>query len=57
MLGEPELTDKLEIVSGRVVYHGDDGDGAYEALRRVESPNAAIWFLGPAIPEGTIAVL
>jgi hypothetical protein len=39
------------------VYHGRDRDMAESVAGRSELTNLAILFIGPAIPEGTVANL
>ena len=57
VIDEPELTDELEIVRGRVVYHGDDKEAAERAVSRLDLRDFAVWFLGERIPKDVVAIL
>ena len=57
VLDEPEVTDQLDIVRGRLVYHGDDKEEAEDTVHERGLRDYAIMFLGDPIPPGTIAIL
>ena len=57
VIDEPEVTDELEIVRGRVVYHGTDRDEAEALVRRSGLRYVAVWFMGERIPAGVVAIL
>ena len=53
-IADPEVTEDLDILGGRVVYHGPDYDAAYARLRALETRESAVEYIGevtdPAIP-------
>ena len=56
-IADPEVTEDLEIVSGRVVYHGDSQEGAFARLTTLKVFHGAVEFLGPATIDGLPMIL
>jgi len=56
-IADPEVTDDLEILGGRVVYHGADYDAAYTRLAALGVFHGAVEFLGPATIDGIPMIL
>ncbi len=53
LVGEPDLTPMLEIISGAVLAHDGNREAVYEALWRLQeagiAPNEfAVWYFGEA---------
>jgi hypothetical protein len=57
VIDDPEVTDDLEIVRGRVVYHGADREAAEAVVQVRRLASVAVLFVGPPIPEGAVAIL
>ena len=57
VIDDPEVTDDLDILGGRVVFHGATRAEAHEVIMRLGLKRFAVEFLGPAVPEGMVAIL
>ncbi len=57
VIDEPEVTDDLEIIAGRVVFHGSTRAEAHDEIMRRKLKRFAVEFLGPPVPEGMVAIL
>lgn len=57
LIDEPELTDELEVIRGRVLYHGPDKSRADALIRQLKLTDVAVLFVGEFVPEGVIVVL
>lgn len=57
VIAEPNLDEMTELLGGRVVFHSGDRDAAWQAVRRLGLHSAAVWFMGPVVPEGVAVVL
>ncbi len=56
LLEDPETTDMLEIVRGKVLYHSKDRDEVYRRMRELHPRHAAIWYTGK-LPEDMAVIL
>jgi hypothetical protein len=57
-IAEPDVTDDLEILGGRLVYHGPDYEEAYERLRLLGLRGSLVEFVGASLTvDGAPAVL
>lgn len=57
VIDEPQVTDDLDILGGRVVFHGATRDGAHEVIMRLGLKRFAVWYIGDPVPEGVVAIL
>ena len=56
-IAEPELTKNIDIVRGRVVYHGPSQERAFERLSELEVPDGAVEFIGSVSIPGVTLIL
>ncbi len=57
VIDEPEVNEDLEVVRGRVVYHGADRAAASRSVIELGLHHTAVLYLGEPIPPGVAAVL
>lgn len=57
VIDDLEVTAELEIVRGRVVYHGKDRDEAELQATAKGLKSFTVWYVGERIPEGTVVIL
>ncbi len=57
VIDDPDMTDDLEILGGRVVFHGATRAAAHDEIMRRRLKRYAVEFLGPPVPEGMVAIL
>lgn len=56
LVGDPETTEKLEVISGRVLHHSRDRDEVYRRAVALRPKRSAILFTGQ-MPADTAIVL
>ena len=56
-LAEPEVSDDLDILAGRVVYHGQSSEDAYATLGQYHPRLGAVEFIGEMSTQGVPVVL
>lgn len=56
-LADPEVTDDLTILTGRVVYHGKSSEAAYAKLGQCHPRLGAVEFIGEMTTQGVPVVL
>ncbi|PZR72019.1 MAG: hypothetical protein DLM73_14405 [Chthoniobacterales bacterium] len=56
LIGEPQTTDKLEVVEGTVLHHSKDRDEVYRRAVALKPKRSAILFTGH-MPANTAIVL
>ena len=56
LLGDPELTENLEIKRGKVLHHSKDRDEVYRKARELHPKHSAILYTG-TLPDATVVVL
>jgi len=57
VIDNPETTEELEIIRGRVVYHGKDREAGDACIDAMAKKRAAVLFVGDPVPEGSFAIL
>lgn len=58
LIGDPETDKSLEVLSGKVVYHGKDREGMYQAAKALPSPKRiATHYTGELFDPDTVYVL
>ena len=53
---DPETTDVLEVIRGKVLWHGKDKDEMYSKLMEIRPKNAALVYTG-RLPADMVVVL
>lgn len=48
LVEDPELTDVLKVVRGRVIWHCRERDELYQKLKELRPRHPAIFFTGPS---------
>jgi hypothetical protein len=56
LLGEPQKTDTLELLAGRVLWHGPDREELYRKANELRPKDSAILFTGP-MPKNLAVLL
>lgn len=56
LLEDPEATENLEVIGGRVLWHSRDRDEVYRKARTLHPKHSAIIYTG-ALPEDAVVVL
>ena len=56
LLKDPETTESLEVIKGRVLWHSKDRDEVYRKARELRPIHSAIVYTG-SLPEETAVVL
>jgi len=56
LLGEPQKTDKLELIAGRVLWHGPDREELYRQANALRPKDSAILYTGP-MPKNLAVLL
>lgn len=52
LIGDPEMDESLEVLRGKVLYHGDSRDEMVEVARNLPSPkHFATHYTGELLPE------
>ncbi len=46
LIAEPEINDQLDVLRGKVVFHGPDGDEIYRKAKELKLDRIAVCFLG-----------
>jgi hypothetical protein len=49
LIAEPEIDDKLEMVSGKVVFHSPDADEIYRKARELKLDQIAVRYRGNSL--------
>jgi len=53
LIGEPETDESLEVLSGRVLYHGTDREEMIRVAQQLPAPKRiATHFTGELFPDG-----
>lgn len=56
LLEDPETTDSLEVISGRLLWHSKDRDEIYRKAQELRPKHSAIFYTG-RLPEDKAIVL
>jgi hypothetical protein len=56
-IGDPELDEQMEVIRGRVLYHGKDRDEVHGWAVRTRPGSFASHDTGPVIEEGLEFIL
>ena len=56
LLGDPELTESLVVIRGRVLWHSPNRDEVYRKARELRPQHAAILYTG-TLPDEAAVVL
>jgi len=56
-IADPEVTAELDILAGRVVYHGKSSNAAYAKLGQCHPRVGAVEFIGEMSAQGVPVVL
>lgn len=56
LVGDPELTDSLEVIRGRVLWHSPNRDEVYRKARELQPKHSAILYTG-TLPDEAAVVL
>ena len=56
LIGDPEVTESLQVKRGRVLWHSKDRDEVYRKARELGPKHSAILYTG-RLPEGAVIVL
>jgi len=58
LIEDPETTDTLQVVGGRVLWHSEDRDEVYRKAKELQSRHSAILYTGKMkMPKDTAIIL
>jgi len=58
LIEDPQTTDTLQVVGGRVLWHSEDRDEVYRKAKELQSRHSAILYTGKMkMPKDTAIIL